>query len=240
MTLRQFASVMARTYDIGDVLEDLGRSIAGVLHATGAGVSVADKDERLRFVCATGPDVERVEHVQNDGQAGPCVEAYHLGHPVAISDISGAEGTFGGSWEGYRSAATSVGFRAVLGVPLRTELHRIGSLDVYDRRAREWTDDDLDAAMVLADVAAGYLLRAGELHDAHQLNEQLRTAIESRDIIGQAKGILIARHGVESDAAFDMLKQQSQDRNVKLHRVAREIVADAASTSAAPPVDGRS
>lgn len=220
--------MMANTFDIADVLHGVAISIANVLDASGAGVAVADGDDRLRFLTATGADVEQVEYVQDDDQAGPCVEAYRTGEPIAISDIRAID-----DWAGYRAIADDLGFRSVLGVPLHTRERRFGAINVFDRRVRTWDDGDLDDAGVLADIATGYILRAGELHDAHEVNAQLRRAIETRDVIGQAKGILMGIHGIDADAAFDLLRSKSQSGNLRLRDVAAHVAANA-STARTP------
>ncbi|HVW35307.1 MAG TPA: ANTAR domain-containing protein, partial [Acidimicrobiia bacterium] len=58
----------------------------------------------------------------------------------------------------------------------------------------------------------------------YNLTEHLREALESRDTIGQAKGILMARRGCTADAAFEALRRVSQQRNVKLRAIAEQVV----------------
>jgi AmiR/NasT family two-component response regulator len=63
-------------------------------------------------------------------------------------------------------------------------------------------------------MGAGHVLHADQMHSQHQLAEPLHTALESRDLIGQAKGILIARHGIDANTAFERLRRVSQDTNI--------------------------
>ena len=68
-----------------------------------------------------------------------------------------------------------------------------------------------------------------EAHDDTQLRAEvqgLREALENRDVIGQAKGILMERHGISADEAFGRLVRISQDTNVKLHTVAEQLVGE--------------
>jgi hypothetical protein len=69
----------------------------------------------------------------------------------------------------------------------------IGALNIYSREPREWSDEDIAVAVVLADVATSYVLNASRLHDQEQLSQQLQGALESRVVIEQAKGSPLSR-----------------------------------------------
>ena len=217
-TLRRFAVTMADAFDIGEVLDDLGESTVEILGAAGAGVSIAN-DGRLEFVTSTSSDVDVVERVQHDTQDGPCVTAYRTGRVVAVSDVAAAD-----KWPEYRRTAEQAGFMSVVGMPLVIENHRVGSLDVYDRPVRTWSDDDLEAARVLADLATAYIVRAGELGAARDLADQLQGALDSRVVIEQAKGVLSRQHGISLDSAFEMMRSYARSNNAKVRSVAHDVV----------------
>jgi GAF domain-containing protein len=160
--LRRFATTMARDFEVNDVLYELCDSAVVTLDAAGAGVSVAVGEGRLKFVTSTDHAVVAIEQVQERYQAGPCVEAFRRRDVVVVPDISQT------TWPHYRVAAAESGFESVVGLPLTLDDHRVGSLNVYDRRVRDWSEVDLAAARVLADVATAYLVRAGELAEARR------------------------------------------------------------------------
>lgn len=147
--LRRFATTMGRSFDTNAVLHELSEAAVTMLDAAGAGVSVVTDGGRLEFVSATDSTVVQVEEVQQAEQAGPCVEAFHSGRPAISPDIAEAD-----QWPAYRETATRVGFRTVLGLPLSLDGRTVGSLNVYDRRLREWSEGELARANVIADVAA--------------------------------------------------------------------------------------
>jgi AmiR/NasT family two-component response regulator len=101
----------------------------------------------------------------------------------------------------------------------------IGVLNVYRDQPGPWSPEDVEAAEILTAMGAAYVLHADQARAQHELTEQLQQALESRDVIGQAKGILMARHGVAADVAFEMLRRVSQDTNVKVRAVAEKVVA---------------
>jgi GAF domain-containing protein len=218
--LRRFATTMARDFEVNDVLYELCDAAVVTLDAAGAGVSVAVGEGRLEFVTSTDHTVVTIEQAQERHQAGPCVEAFRSGEVVVVSDISQT------TWPHYRAAAAQAGFESVVGLPLRLDDHRVGSLNVYDRRVREWSEADLAAARVLADVATAYLVRAGELAEARKLGEQLQHALDSRIVIEQAKGMLSRDHSISVDAAFELLRSHSRRTNTPLRQVAHAVVHD--------------
>jgi GAF domain-containing protein len=226
--LRRFASTMARRFEIGDVLQQVADHAVAVLDAVGAGVSVAGPGNRLRFVTATSERITAIERVQDEHQAGVCVEAFRTGRTVAMSTSSELR------WRHYRAAIEAAGLGAVAGFPLSVGDRRIGSLNVYDVEGREWTSGDLAAAQVLADVSSAYVLHAGELAEARQMGAQLQQALDSRVVIEQAKGMLSRDHGIPVDDAFEILRRHARASSAGLREVAEQIVHDGLRLPARP------
>lgn len=177
------------------------------------------EDGRLLFITATSERVTEIERVQESEQAGPCVQAFTTGNVVTIDKISGID-----RWPLYRQTAAQAGFESVVGLPLIVEDRRVGSLNVYDTGPREWSADSLASARVLADIATAYIVRAGELAEAHALSHQLQHALDSRVIIEQAKGMLARDHKISVDAAFDRIRSHSRTNHVPVRTVAEAVV----------------
>lgn len=219
--LRRFAVTMIDTFEVNELLYQLGASAVAILGADGAGISVATRDDRLEFVTATDQSLLELEMVQRDHQMGPCVEAFRRGEPVVVEDIAALE-----CWERYREAAARTGFGAVVGMPLAVGTRRVGSLNIYDRGPRTWSQDDLEAVRTMADIATAYIVRAGELNEARHLAEQLQHALDSRVIVEQAKGVLSRDHAISVDAAFELLRSHSRIHQRQLRDVAYAVVHD--------------
>lgn len=218
--LSRFASTMAHSFESTDVLYDLGDRTVSVLGAAGAVMAVATEvPDRLEFVTATDERVAILERVQADAGDGPCVRAFNTGDVVAVDDISAAR-----QWPVYRDTALELGLHSVLGVPIVINDTRLGSLNVYDSEPRSWTTDDRDAARVLADIGAAYLVRAGELAQSRQLAAQLQGALDSRVLIEQAKGMVAREHHISVDKAFDRLRDHSRATRMPLREVAEAVV----------------
>jgi GAF domain-containing protein len=220
--LADFARAMATPYDPDELLHQLVQRTATILHADGAGIMLADDAGRLHFVAATDDRIVAAERLQDRVQLGACFDAYSRGEPVAASDLREHRER----WPAYADGILHMGLHAVLGVPLRGAGRTIGVLNVYRAPAGPWGDEELAAAEVLATMATGYILNANHRRDHATTVEQLRTAIASRDVIGQAKGILMARLDLDADAAFEVLRDRSQRTNRKLREVAAELVSE--------------
>lgn len=218
--LRHFARTMAAHYDTTQVLYDLSDSVNDVLGATAAGVAVLDDEDRLRFVTATDGAAGEAEHVQERLQNGPCVESVRTNEPMAVEDVRSCRER----WPEYAHAVEEIGFRGVLGIPLVLGDRRVGSLDVYSTEPRVWDDEAIDAAQVLADIGASYLLNASELAEAQRTAEQLQTALDSRIVIEQAKGVLAERLGVSTDEAFQRIRASARRQSTKVAEVCRRVI----------------
>lgn len=214
-----YARTLAHRYEIGQVLYRLTDQVVEVLDVDGAGVSLADRDETLRFVTATDEAVTKVEEVQAELDEGPCHEAYRTRERVTSSDLTSDE-----RWPKYSLSALEEGLRAVAGIPMVVDDQRVGALNLYVGEFREWPDEDLAVAQLLADMATGYIVNARVLTESQRLTRQLQHALDSRVVIEQAKGIVAERYAMDTAAAFQRIRQHARSSNTNLHVVAREIV----------------
>lgn len=217
--LRRFARTMADTYDVTEALHDLSESVVEVLGATAAGVALFD-DERLRFVTATSDAAVEAERVQERLQDGVCMESIRLDAPVAVEDLRDHRAR----WPEYGPALEGLGFRAVLGLPLVIDDRRVGSLDAYSAGPRVWDEDAVDAARVLADVGAAFVLNATELAEHRQTEDRLRSALDARFRTEQAKGVLAARLGITTTEAFERLRAEARREGVHIGELAERVI----------------
>jgi GAF domain-containing protein len=121
--------------------------------------------------------------------------------------------------------AIQEGIFAVFAVPLQPMGEAIGTLNVYSSKASCLDDSHVEIASLFAQQAAVVLANSMAYSSAQMANGQLRVALESRELIGQAQGILMAREGCSPDAAFDLLREVSQRTNRKLRDVALDVVS---------------
>lgn len=217
--LRQFARTMVANYDVSEALQDLSDSVVDVLEATAAGVALLDGDD-LRFVTATSDAGSAAERCQEKFQSGPCADSIARNAPVVVNDIR----DHFDEWPRYAPALDAIGFRAVLGLPLVLDDRRVGSLDIYSAEPREWSEEAVDAAHALADVGAAYILNASELTQRQRATEQLQTALDTRVVIEQAKGVLAERLGITPEEAFQRMRATARSRSTKMVGICRRVI----------------
>jgi GAF domain-containing protein len=219
--IREFTGTIINPFDLDELLHRLMRHATQLAEATGAGVMLASDGDELDFVAASEERIVEAEQAQARMRSGACFEAFSTNRIVVVEDLADDR-----RWPEYAQHVVELGLRSVLGVPMNAFGQTIGVINLYRDEPSTWSDEDLGAAEIVTAMGAGYLLNANQLRAQHTLSEQLHTAVESRDVIGQAKGLLMAREHVNADGAFDLLRKRSQQRNVKLREVAQQVLDD--------------
>jgi GAF domain-containing protein len=219
-TLSRFAVVLPASYDLEATLGELTKSVVAVLDLSGSGVTIAKKDQ-LHFVTAVSHASSDLERNQERWQDGPCRAAYDSGEVVRVSDVRQESAR----WPEFAAAAAELGVAGVAGIPMRLADQTIGALNLDSTEPREWTDEDIAVAVLLADVATSYVVNASKLRQQEQLSEQLQEALDSRVVIEQAKGITAQQHALTVDQAYQRMRRHARSNNTSLRVVAEAIVA---------------
>lgn len=199
--------------------------------ADGASITLFTGDMEPYTMVATDDWVEAVDQRQYEAQQGPCLEVAATSAPTSgAADLAAST-----SWPVFGPAAAAVGVRSLLAAGLSPHPDPTepssppGALNLYSRSAFAFTGEDREEALLLAAIAAiGVQLAA-----ARTTTSRLYEALTTRDVIGQAKGILMERHGITQEQAFNVLRRASNDLNIKLRDVAAEI-ADGGSVNGLP------
>ena len=176
-------------------------------------------DGRPSTPVQTDPAAGDLDSAQYRSEKGPCLEAYSVRHVVRGTVPDCAE-----RWPEFNTAAAKVGVRSVLAVPLVASDRPLGALNLYSKTAQSYDETDEETAALFSEQAAVACANAEVYWRTYSLTEHLREALESRDVIGQAKGILMARRGCTPDGAFEALRKVSQHRNVKVRDIAEQVV----------------
>jgi GAF domain-containing protein len=172
---------------------------------------------------STGEPPLLLDRLQQKLGDGPCIHAAKYQSVFRIDDTGEDD-----RWPEFCAEAARLEVRSMLCVPLWIDERGLGALSLFADRAAAFSDLHERVAVLLAAFAALALAeaqRAGQMHDA----------LGNRDIIGQAKGVLMERHRITADAAFGVLSRVSQAENRKLAEVARRLV----ETGELPDVPGR-
>ena len=164
-----------------------------------------------RSLAASDPLVERADALQYQFDSGPCLTAWRDQVTVRIDDTD--EET---RWPQWTAAVAELDLRAMLSVPLLTTGVSIGAMKVYSGQPAAYDTRAEHLLELFARQAAILLSNTQALADARRLSAQLTDALTTRDIIGQAKGVLMAQGAANEQAAFAMLATASLRSNTKL------------------------
>jgi len=171
-------------------------------------------------VVTTGQLATDLDEVQYSEHEGPCLHAAETGELTEILDTTEDD-----RWADYARRAAEKGNRSSLSVPLIIDDDgTTGALNIYAREARAFDEESRAAATSFAPFAA---VAIGNMHDyqsAREMAGDLQAALDSRAVIDQAKGILMERHKVTADQAFQLLAHASMTTNTKVRDVADHLV----------------
>lgn len=215
------ADTLVDDYDVIDLLDRLVAFSVELLAADGAGLMLGDARRTLQVMAASSEAAELMELLQLQSDEGPCLDCFRTGAPVAVADLSAAAQR----WPTFVAAVEQQGaFRSVHALPLRLRGEAIGALNLFHSEPGSLPDADLALGQALADVATIGILQERAIRRGEVVNEQLQTALNSRVIIEQAKGVLAQYTGLGMDEVFDRLRRFVRSGNLRLADVAREIV----------------
>ncbi|MFF5156026.1 ANTAR domain-containing protein [Streptomyces sp. NPDC000348] len=174
-----------------------------------AGISVIERDNR-RSTLAWTDDVVRA--AEEGGAAGAGHQPYW--HRLWAAPVAGVEDSENGEGD---DTLSRLGLRSVLSLRLRADRRRLTVLTAYARKPRAFDETALRVGRL-------FTAHVGIALDSATVREQLTEAMRTRDLIGQATGILMERLDIDAAGAFDSLVRASQRENVKLRDLARRIV----------------
>lgn len=177
-----------------------------------AGILLITKGGKFESHGGTTDLPHELDELQNLLQEGPCMEA-------ALDDLIVSTNDFRTEtrWPAYSSAVVKLGVLSGMSFRLYTTERTAGALNLFGFQPREWDEESRLTGTVLAAQAAAAIV-------AQRQGSQLHSAVASRDRIGQAKGIIMERYGIDDVAAFAMLRQLSQDANTKLIDIAQKVI----------------
>jgi GAF domain-containing protein len=211
----------------GDLsVEDAIREIVHTTHAMfdvdGAGLMLADTDQHLRNVAASDDRFRHLEELQIRHHEGPCLDAFERKELISAEDL-----TADGRWPSFSAAAQARRVQAVLASPLPYNQDAVGVVAVLSQDRRPWSPEGEVALLAFTDLAALLIASMMQSEEQTSLALQLQGALDSRQVIEQAKGVLIERYGLSPRAAYDQLRSRARAERLKLGVLCAEIVASA-------------
>jgi transcriptional regulator with GAF, ATPase, and Fis domain len=219
-----------------DVLDAALRLVVALARVTvpGAdGVSVClSRHGSLTTVAASDATVTGMDRDQYATGEGPCVAAATEGHWFHVESLDDEL-----RWPAFIPLARDRGINSILSTPLLTQTRPMGALNIYSLRARAFAKPELELSSMLASRASDLLVSAAMDVSMEDLSRQLQEALKGRDVIAQARGVLMERHGVAADAAYTMLRRSSRQSSTPLRRVAEDIMGSTQATDGPTAAD---
>lgn len=211
--MAEVAASLRAPMDLDETLKLITRSAADTIPGvTEASISITTKEGRIETLAPTGPLVIRADHLQYELHEGPCMDAALEQPIVVVADLAADP-----RWPDFGPKAAALGFGSQVAFQFRAEPHTRGALNLY---AQEVDAIDQDAVHLGGMFASQVAVAMGWAREDETLNEALAT----RNVIGQAVGIVMERYRLDADRAFAFLVRLSQTGNTKLRVVAAALV----------------
>jgi transcriptional regulator with GAF, ATPase, and Fis domain len=211
----ELAQILQRqeSADVDTVLGELTQSaVSAMPGAQHAGITIASRNGKVRTAASTSDYPVLLDEIQQRHEQGPCLSAAWEHHVIRIDDMEQEN-----RWPAYCREARETPIRSAMSFRLFADHHNMGSLNFYAEQAYAFDEESAEMGLILATHAA-------VAWNMVRRDEQFRSALASRDIIGQAKGMIMERFKIDALQAFELLKRLSQSSNTPLAVVAGQLV----------------
>jgi transcriptional regulator with GAF, ATPase, and Fis domain len=232
----ELADTLVEEFDVVDFLQMLTERCVELVDTDAAGLMLSDQRGNLQVVAYTDESARLLELFELQKAEGPCLDCFSTGEVIANVDLVVSRSR----WPVFTEAALRSRFTYSHALPLRLRRQVLGALNLFTVERRALTADHVAVAQGMADIATIGLLHERALHDQVLLAEQLQTALHSRILIEQAKGVLSARAGISVSEAFSRMRTHARRTGQQLTGVAEAVVAGTLHHGNLQPVlDGR-
>jgi GAF domain-containing protein len=238
-TMVQLADTLVSDFDLVDLLTGLADRCVETLAVSAAGVMLAGPGGELRAIASSSEAMRMLELFELQADEGPCLDCFATGTAVAYQELATAVDR----WPRFASKAMSAGFAAVQALPMHHGDTVVGALNLFHLTPGVMRAIDIATAQAFADVATIAILQHRLATETQLVNDQLNSALTTRIVIEQAKGMVAERRGIDMERAFATLREHARDHNLRLAEVCGDVVdgwlAAAALGTPRPPRTAR-
>jgi GAF domain-containing protein len=217
----ELADTLVDEFDALDFFATLTERCVELLPADAAGVILNDLSGGLHVVASTSDTAKVLELFELQNDEGPCLDCFRSGHAVVNIDPEEAATR----WPHFSSAARKAGYQSAHAIPLRLRNSVLGAMNLFCVTRTRLDEGQVAVGQALADIATIGLLQERAVSESGLIAEQLQTALNSRILIEQAKGVLLASSGINVDEAFQLMRAYSRRTNQPLKQIASEVIA---------------
>jgi GAF domain-containing protein len=202
---------------IAELAENAAVEVPGAQYA---GVTVTRNGKQIDTPAATHKWPILLDEIQQRHREGPCLTSAWEEKTIHVADLQTDD-----RFPLYRrDVLEHTPIRSVMSFQLFIAGETMGALNVYAEKPQVFGPESREIGLIFA-------AHSSVAWNAARREEQFKRALASRDTIGQAKGMIMERYGVDAVQAFEVLRKLSQDSNVPLIRVATELITDAQTAS---------
>lgn len=202
---------------IAELAELAAAEIPGAQYA---GITLTRNAKHIETPAATHHWPVLLDKIQQRYLEGPCLTAAWDEKTVHVPDLETED-----RFPNYqRDALAETPIRSIMAFQLFIAGETLGALNVYSETADTFDGEARTLGLIFA-------AHSSVAFNSARREDQFRKALSSRDVIGQAKGMIMERYGVDAVQAFELLRKLSQDSNVPLIKVATDLVSDAQASS---------
>lgn len=223
----ELADTLVAEFDVVEFLHSLADSTVELLPVDATGIMLADQHGQLRTMASSSEEARLVELfvVQND--EGPCRDCVDTGEPLININLSESATR----WPGFTRAAVDAGFRSCHVLPLRLRGEVVGAMNLFCVGVGTLAESNATLGQAMADVATIGLLQHRAVIQREVLAEQLQTALNSRVLLEQAKGMLAERGDMSVGEAFTLMRKHARRTGQPLSLVAAGVLDGSIKTS---------
>ncbi len=219
-SLAELSTFLVSDHGLADTLTRIAKlGVESVSPAKFAGITMM-VDDRISTQGFTDPTCVHIDQAQYDSDRGPCLEAFRQGTMIVVDSLDDDD-----RWPEFANAATAHGVQSTLSLPMSAGDTAVGALNFYAGSDRAFDESSTETGSLFAAQAAVVLVNAQAYWGARLQSEHLQSALEGREQIDMAKGIIMNTMGCGPDDAYDVLVTRSRDENRQLRDIAEEIVA---------------
>ncbi len=214
------ADTLIDDFDVVDFMHSLAEACIELLGVDAAGLMLANRQGGLRLIAWSPEEIRDLELFELQTDEGPCLDTFHTGQPVVNIDLADAQDR----WPRFTAAALAADMRSTNALPLRLRGQVIGAMNLFSTANQVLSEPDLSLGQALADVATIGLLQQRAIHEQSILAAQLQTALDSRILVEQAKGVLAERSGLTPAETFGLLRRHARTTRQTLSTVAQQVI----------------
>lgn len=218
--LVELADTLVVGFDVIDFLHTLVERSVELLAADAAGLMLANQQGHLEVVAASSEEARVLELFELQESQGPCMDCFITGEPLVNIDVT----EMNDRWPLFAAAASVAGYRSAHALPLRLRGSVLGAMNLFTVDNTPLGDDDISLGQGMADIATIGLLQQRRALEQDLLTEQLQTALNTRILIEQAKGMLSELADVSLGEAFLLMRLTARRTEQPLTLIAHRIL----------------